>query len=320
MEPRAQNQSDSLPEMTRSAIRRQGGEPPLVPALASALKVAGVAAVTVAMGAVPATSIPDGVLDRYDLEAGIDWHELSRRLDEVSGLAFDGQGRLWAHDDERARIYQLDPSSGEVLAHFDVGRRIAGDWEGLAWAEGSLFLVDSDGVLVRFTPGAPDERVPYRRIETGLGSRCEIEGLGFERPRRALLIGCKTSREQELNDRIVVFAFSLATTRAEEAPRVSIPTTALDAFGLSLREFRTSAVETHPRTGAILVASAQDATIVEVSSDGSTVIAGRAPGDRPLRQLEGLAVAPDGALILASEAAGRRAILAHVPLGPEGDP
>ena len=312
--------SVSLPDMRRSAVHLQGGERRPVPAFTSAIKAMGIIVVPIVMGAFPATTASDGALDRYDFEAGIVANELSRRLDEVSGLAFDGQGRLWAHDDERARIYQLDPSSGDVLAYFDVDRGVTGDWEGLAWAEGNLFLVDSDGVLLRFTPRGHREGVPYRRIDTGLGSRCEIEGLAFEPSRRALLLGCKTVRERELRDRIVVLAFSLATMNAEEAPRVSIPAADLASFGFSAREFRTSAVETHPRTGTILIASAQDAAIMEISPDGRTVVSGCIPGNRLLRQLEGLAVAPDGALVLASEASGHRAILARVPLGPEGEP
>ena len=306
-------------DMTRSAVRRQGDARRPVLARRSAIKALGILVVAIVMGAIPVPRASDGALDRYDLEAGIVANELSRGLDEVSGLAFDGQGRLWAHDDERARVYQLDPSSGDVLAHFDVARGVAGDWEGIAWAEGNLFLVDSDGVLVRFVPGGHGEGVEYLRIDTGLGSRCEIEGLGFEPSRRALLLGCKTARERELRDRMVVLAFSLATMSGEEVPRVSIPATVLGSFGFSAREFRVSAVETHPRTGTILVASAQSAAIMEVSPDGRTVVGGRVPGNRLLRQLEGLAVAPDGALVLASEASGRRAILARVPLGPEGD-
>ncbi|MGB1841816.1 MAG: hypothetical protein ACPHWZ_11970, partial [Longimicrobiales bacterium] len=37
-------------------------------------------------------------LDRFDLDERIWYHDLPGRLDEVSGLAFTPDGRLFAHD------------------------------------------------------------------------------------------------------------------------------------------------------------------------------------------------------------------------------
>jgi len=274
-----------------------------------------VGTVLLTAGSVPSPHTPqEGVLDRYAL-GDLDPLRLPRALDEVSGLTFDDEGRLWAHDDEEARVYQLDPGSGDVLSSFDVGWSVSGDWEGLAWAEGRLYLVDSDGVLLAFSPPVAGESADYRWIRTGLGRFCEIEGLGYEPARRLLLMGCKTPRQRELGDRVVLLAFSLATMEAEAVARVSTPMEDFGPFGVSDDDFRASAVEVHPHTGTILVASAQDASIIELSTDG-VPLAARTLGERVLPQLEGLAVAPDGSLILASEAAGRRALLARVPLPP----
>lgn len=270
-----------------------------------------------ATGSTPASE-PSAVLSRYALSGDLATVVLPAVLDEVSGLAFDDRGRLWAHDDERARIYQLDPVSGKVLDFFDVGRRIRGDWEGIAWAEDRLFLVDSDGVLEEFRPGASGERVAHRRIRTGLGRRCEIEGLGFEPSARRLLVGCKSARERALRGRIVLFSVPLVSMEADREPRVSVPLTSLEAFGLPA-ELSPAAVEVHPAGGTVLVAAAREETIVELGPDGR-VLAGRRLPRGVLRQLEGMAVAPDGALILASEASGGRPKLARVPLDGGGRP
>jgi hypothetical protein len=266
----------------------------------------------------PSPQAAQGVLDRYALD-DLDPVRLPRALDEVSGLTFDDRGRLWAHDDEEARIYELDPASGDVLSSFDVGWSINGDWEGLAWAEGSLYLVDSDGVLLAFSPPVGDGRADYRWIGTGLGRYCEIEGLGHEPARRLLLMGCKTPRRPELRDQVVLLSFSLVTGEAETRARVMTPMEDFGAFGLRDDDFRAAAVAVHPASGTILVASARDATIIELSADGMPLGA-RSVGERALPQLEGLAVAPDGALLLASEAGRGRALLARVPLDPREDP
>jgi streptogramin lyase len=48
---------------------------------------------------------PDPVLARYDFaEPAADRWKLPRSLDEISGLAVDARGRVFAHDDERAAV------------------------------------------------------------------------------------------------------------------------------------------------------------------------------------------------------------------------
>lgn len=257
-----------------------------------------------------------GVLHRYALDDSLTVILLPRTLDEISGLTFDGRGRLWAHHDEAARLFELDPASGRLLASFDVGRwgwTLGGDWEGLAWAGDRFFMVDSDGVLLEFGPGDNGERVPYRRSRTGLGRLCEIEGLAFEPDRGALLVGCKTPRQRDLAGGITLFAIPLSTLRPDPEPRVRVPAAVLDRLDLPER-FAVSAVEVHPEGGTILVASARQEALAEIDATGVLLAARRLPDDH-LPQTEGLAVGPDGALHLASEAAGERPRLARVPLG-----
>src|SRR6476469_8708561 len=72
-----------------------------------------------AVAAAPADSAPGaaasprGVLGQYDL-AGEPGREtkLPHDLDEISGLAFSGDGRLFAHGDQDATIWQLDAKNG----------------------------------------------------------------------------------------------------------------------------------------------------------------------------------------------------------------
>jgi hypothetical protein len=65
--------------------------------------------------------IPKPLLESYDFspEAG-KTEKLPSVLSEVSGLATTPDGRLFAHDDERAIVYQVDPENGEVIKAFSV--------------------------------------------------------------------------------------------------------------------------------------------------------------------------------------------------------
>ena len=61
------------------------------------------------------------VLALYDFERSSAVLELPGRLDEISGLAMSPDGRLFAHNDERATVHEIDPSAGEVGKRFSAG-------------------------------------------------------------------------------------------------------------------------------------------------------------------------------------------------------
>ena len=89
-------------------------------------------------------------LVRYDLSSeGGSREALPRVLKEVSGLATTRSGRLYAHHDEHATLYQIDPESGEILTAFSAGLMgVKGDFEGLAIAGDRFFLITSQGELL----------------------------------------------------------------------------------------------------------------------------------------------------------------------------
>ena len=147
-------------------------------------------------------------------------HLLARPLREISGLALTDDGRLFAHDDERAFIYQLRPQTGEIVKSFRAGWLGAfGDFEGIAITGERFFLVTSDGSIIEFKEGEPSARVGYEVFPTGLGERCEVEGLAHDRLTDSLLLACKTTRTQALAGYLAIFALSLETMSLEESPR-----------------------------------------------------------------------------------------------------
>ena len=264
---------------------------------------------------------PHGVVQAAPDEWGLAAYDLDRdaarqvdlpgRLREVSGLAVTPDGRLFAHDDERARVYQLDPTDGEVLKRVDVGSGgITGDFEGLAIVGPRFFLVESDGTLFEFREGEDREDVAFERTPTGVRHRCEVEGLAYDAASEALLMVCKTTRGRDLRDHLVIFAVPLDDLRAEEEPRYRIPYRSLsdvDARGT----LHPSGLEVHPESGRIFVVAAREEGMVEISREGRFVGAAELPGRRH-RQPEGITFL-DAELLLADEAAGDRATLTAYP-------
>src|SRR5512147_3239724 len=89
-------------------------------------------------------------LDATDVEQ---W-KLPKKLDEISGLAFDEQDRLFAHNDERAVIHQIDWHRGSLVKSFALGDPpVRGDFEGIAVAASRFYLMTSDGMLYSAAEG-----------------------------------------------------------------------------------------------------------------------------------------------------------------------
>jgi len=243
----------------------------------------------------------EGALWRYALDAPLKRWALPADLREISGLAVIADDRLLGHGDERAEVYEVDPARARAVPRFAMGHPAAsGDFEGIAAADGRVWLVTSTGQLYEARLGSAGEAVQYQVHETGLGRRCELEGLTFDPVRRALLLPCKVPHDRRLRGALVVFAWSLDSAAIEAAPRFRVPIAALAGVrGV----FRATAIERHPDGTFFVLSSTGD--LVEIDASGA-VLAVRRLGGRHA-QPEGLGVTRDGLLYVADE--GRPAAL-----------
>lgn len=244
----------------------------------------------------PATSI----LTRWDLETGPSAvQDLPGQLTEVSGLAVSPDGRIFAHSDENGEVTELDPATGSRIARFGIGRSpVAGDFEGIAWADGRLFLITSEGTIAEFPAGRDDTRVEYRRHVTGLNRTCEVEGLAHDARAGALLVLCKRMYEGGPPG---IYAFELGPMRLDPRPRHVVRAPSGDAVD-------PSGIVVHAETGHMLVLAARQRRIIELDASGRPV-AERELRRSVHRQAEGIELLADGTLLIADEGAGRRARL-----------
>src|SRR3954466_11815516 len=107
---------------------------------------------------------------------------LEKALHEISGIAFTADGRLLAHGDEHAVVWQLDPRSGKVLKRFGLGREghvLKGDFEDIQVVSGRVYLVTSGGEIVAGSEGADGAVVSTADVAEGLQGACEVEGLAW---------------------------------------------------------------------------------------------------------------------------------------------
>ena len=245
-------------------------------------------------------------LARYNLAAPpADRWELPKALQEISGLAVDSAGRIFAHDDEQAIIYQLDPATHRVVKRFSFGLpAVRGDFEAIAVVGRQVILTTSDGVLYAGHEGRDGESVPYVTQATGVGRACEVEGMAYEPADRALLFACKEPRTTALVGHLAMLRWSLDRKSLDPRPRIFL---GLSAITGELKEpgFHPSELLRVAGNGHYLVLSGREHAIAEITPAGKVVAVAHLRR-RDHRQAEGLAFAPDGALLISDEGAGRR--------------
>lgn len=257
------------------------------------------------MAALQSTSA-GAILSRYHLAARpADRWELPKALQEISGLAVDSAGRVFAHDDEQAVVYQLDPATHRVVKRFSFGRpAVRGDFEAIAVVGRQVILTTSGGVLYAGREGRDGEAVPYVTQATGVGRACEVEGMAYEPAGRALLFVCKEPRTTALAGHLAVLRWSLDRKALDPRPRVFIRLSEITRE-LKGSGFHPSELVRVAGSGHYLVLSGHEHAIAEITLAGKVVAVARLRrGDH--RQAEGLALGPDGALLISDEGAGGR--------------
>lgn len=233
---------------------------------------------------------------------------LPNRLREISGLAIAEGDRLFAHDDERAVIYEIDYREGRLAKAFalgDVTER--GDFEGIAVVDDRFFLVSSYGRLYESSEGGDGDRRLFNTYGTGAGRRCEIEGLTYEPADHTLLLICKTARDKALEDFVTIFRWSIEHRALSPDSLLQIPVQSFTRL-IGGKSFSPSGIDRHPASGNYFIIAAREGAIAEVTRSGQVVSAVEFPKGTH-RQAEGIAFAADGTMFIADEGGGRRARL-----------
>ena len=226
-------------------------------------------------------------------------------LREVSGLALTSDGRVLAHNDERGRVYVIDPMRGVITKVFSIGNKgHVADFEAIAVSGADIYMLTSDGNIYQFREGDDGSSVEYTKHDTKLKKECEFEGLAVEPGTGAFLLPCKVISKKSERNQVLIYRWLQQSGAEPSVSKISVPLS--EAIGGNgWKELSPSDMTIDPRTGNYIVITGREKALLEITPAGQLVRSLPLPGDP--QQPEGVAITKDGLLMVSDEGVSRPA-------------
>lgn len=253
-------------------------------------------------------------LAAYDFERPTRSFELPPELIEISALTDVNAHTVACVQDELGTVYFIDLRTGEIVDRVAFGPR--GDYEGLARAGDSLWVIESAGRMRELVlRGERLEHGTVRRLAVG---HDDFEGLAYDAATGSILVVPKdrpAAKEERRERRVYALDSATGELRTELALDTSIDriTAEAERDGIALPthitkkdvvksriKARFSSIAVHPRSGHIFVLSAVDGAALEFDRQ-SRLLGIHGFDRRSLPKAEGLAFLANGDLVVASE-------------------
>ena len=227
--------------------------------------------------------------------------ELPAELREVSGIAMLSNELMACIQDEDGILFLYDLNKKSIVKKIQFAG--AGDYEGLAIAGNTAFVVRSDGAIYQVS----DFRTEKPEVilhKSGLASTQNTEGLAYDKTNNRLLIACK-GYDKALPDTKGIYEFSLAENKMNTKPVITIP---LHQAQLTpekrnknpFDKLQPSSLDIHPVTGEIYLLDAVNYLLLVLDRNGQ-IIKKKKLDKRLLRQAEGISFSKTGEMYIATE-------------------
>ncbi|MBN2035472.1 MAG: SdiA-regulated domain-containing protein [Chitinispirillaceae bacterium] len=237
-------------------------------------------------------------------------HELPDTLREISGITFLDSGTFACVQDENGIVFFYDLTKDAIRRQSVFSGH--GDYEGIAKAGHTLYVLRSDGMLFEIEDYQSRTFATTSR-RTGVPAR-DNEGLCYDKRNNRLLIGCKGKPDKGPKSKRAVYGFDLKQKRLSDTPVVEIDVQELKRFarkngclpeGYTVK-LKTSAIAIHPKTNKLFMLSAADHLLLVFDAQGN--VEHVEPLDPELfNKAEGITFNDRGDMIITNEGQGKRA-------------
>lgn len=256
----------------------------------------------------------------YSLDKPESVWQLPDELREISGLSFYGDSTLAAIQDEDARIYLLNSSSGKLLSVYDFGKK--GDFEGIAMVGTTAWALKSNGNLFRVEHFDQATQV-VTKYTTPLSDANNAEGLAYDSETNSLLIACKGKPGLKSGEKYegfkAIYSFGLDNLSLDTKPKYLIDLSVIEEFRSqgAIREFyikttkktglisdalffEPSGIAIHPQSKQLYVISHTAKLLLVLNHEGEILYIQKL-NPALFNQPEGNCFSPDGTLFISNE-------------------
>jgi uncharacterized protein YjiK len=243
---------------------------------------------------------------------------LPKVLREISGIALTKDGRVLAHNDERGRVYVIDPKRGVVLKEFSIGKKgLVADFEAIAVHGDDYYMLTSNGDVYQFREGADKSEVDYIKHDTKLGKECEFESLVIDPAHGGFIMACKNIGKKSDRNQVLIYRYAPQAGGGHIAGTLSVPLSAVIG-GNGWKSFSPSDMAIDPATGNYVIIAGPEKGFVEITPQGSVVRSLPLPGNP--QQPEGIAITKDGIMMIGDEGVTRSGDITLYPWRPASAP
>jgi len=257
----------------------------------------------------------------YDLKRPEEKHFLPYVLSEISGLTYVKKNLLACVEDEGGRTYFYDLQKREIVHSIRFSN--PGDFEGVEYVDGMLYVLESDGDLYSF-PYTEAKEANSDKMENVLTRDNDTEGLGYDPTTGKLLIACKEEGDTK-NNKVqgkAIYSWDIDQNELIEKERFAITQKDIDDFLEENKgqkydkdkiKFEPSGIAYHPIQKVFYVLASVGKLLLVVDRNGQ-ILYSYPIAPRVLNQPEGICFAPNGDLFISSEGEGDRGYILKFPM------
>jgi uncharacterized protein YjiK len=243
----------------------------------------------------------------------VDKWELPEILKEVSGIEYLGNNQFACIQDELGTIFIYNTAAGKIEKEIPFAG--PGDYEGIAIAGSTAYVVQSDGKIYEVTE-YQSAKPAVKEYTTPLTAKHNVEGLTYDRNNNRLLLAIK-GEESENVDYKGVYAFDLKAKQLASSPVIKInlydPVFNGAKGKKKSKVFQPSEIEIHPQTNEIYILQGTDPKLLVMDAQGQPKKM-HSLQSSVFPQAEGLAFTPQGDLYISNEGKKGAATIVKVAL------
>lgn|GEM_PF-3440135 len=224
------------------------------------------------------------------------YHELHKKLNEISGLTTNSEGKLFALNDEDGKIFQINSADYSIVETINFKEK--GDYEGLTIKGGLFYVLKSNGTVLKInrTGNILNKYEVQEQFK-----KFEFEGISYRAGTDELLIACKRTPTENLDSFINIYSFSFKKLALDALPVIQIRKSE------KFKKFRASGIAVDSANLYIVSAKSAQLLIYNLENENIRTVIGFEADKLP--QLEGVTLGGKEIIIVSEKADNKSAKL-----------